>query len=96
MPFAAGVLTGLAAAAFAIGFPIVFPLVGLTGAELVSSGYGLLAYGGGLAGIMISPMHLCLALTRVYFGAGWGGVYRRLVPAVLLLTAAAFVIVFLR
>jgi hypothetical protein len=45
---------------------------------------------------MLSPMHLCLALTRVYFQAEWGGVYRRLVPAVLLLVVTAAVVVLVR
>ncbi len=82
VPLVAGLLTGLAVAAFAIGFPIVFPLCG---PDLVGTGYGLLAYAGGYVGIMISPMHLCLSLTRVYFKAEWGGIYRRLLPAALLI-----------
>jgi integral membrane protein (TIGR00529 family) len=93
VPFVAGLLTGLAVAAFAIGFPIVFPLCG---PDLVGSGCGLLAYAGGLMGIMVSPVHLCFSLTRVYFRAEWGGVYRRLVPAVLLVTVTAGLVVLLK
>lgn len=93
VPLVAGLLTGLAVGAFAIGFPIVFPLCG---PDLVSSGYGLLAYTGGLVGIMISPLHLCLALTRVYFNAEWGDIYRRILPAALLLVAAAALVVLIR
>jgi hypothetical protein len=88
VPFVPGLLTGLAVAAFAIGFPIVLPLAG---PDAVGSGYALLAYAGGLAGLMLSPMHLCLSLTRVYFRAEWGGIYRRIVPAAALLTLVAFV-----
>jgi len=90
VPFVAGLLTGLAVAAFAIGFPIVFPLCG---PDLVGSGYGQLAYAGGLMGIMVSPVHLCFSLTRVYFQAEWGGVYRRLLLAVLLVTVTAGAVV---
>jgi len=93
VPFVPGLLTGLAVAAFAIGFPIISPLVG---PDMVGSGYGLLAYAGGLAGLMLSPMHLCLSLTRVYFRAEWGGIYRRLVPAALLLTLAAGLVLWIR
>ncbi|HSR32320.1 MAG TPA: DUF401 family protein [Anaerolineae bacterium] len=93
VPMVAGLLTGLAVAAFAIGFPIVFPLCG---PDLVSSGYGLLAFAGGMVGMMLSPVHLCLALTRVYFKAEWGGIYRRLVPAALLLAITAFVVLWLK
>lgn len=86
VPLLAGLLTGLAVAAFAIGLPIVFPLCG---PDLLSSGYGLVAYAGGLTGLLLSPVHLCLALTRTYFQAEWGGIYRRILPASLLLAASA-------
>jgi integral membrane protein (TIGR00529 family) len=86
VPLVAGLLTGLAVAAFAIGFPIVLPLCG---PDLVGSGYGLLAYAGGYVGLMITPVHLCLSLTRAYFKAEWGGIYRRLVPAALLVAITA-------
>jgi hypothetical protein len=93
VPMVAGLLTGLAVGAFAIAFPIVFPLCG---PDLVGSGYGLLAYTGGFVGLMASPLHLCLALTRVYFKAEWGGVYQRIVPAVLLLTLTAAMVVLVK
>jgi uncharacterized protein len=93
VPFVPGLLTGLAVAAFATGFPIVLPLAG---PDAVGSGYALLAYAGGLAGLMLSPMHLCLSLTRVYFRAEWGGIYRRLLPAAVLLTLVAFVTLWLQ
>jgi integral membrane protein (TIGR00529 family) len=86
VPLIAGLLTGLAAPAFAIGLPIVLPLCG---PDVLANGCGILAYTGGLVGILVSPIHLCLALTRVYFGATWGGVYRHIVPAALLLAATA-------
>jgi integral membrane protein (TIGR00529 family) len=84
-PFAAGLLTGLLTAAFAIGFPIGLSLVG---PDPVAAGYGLVAYAGGLAGMLLSPMHLCLSLTRDYYRAEWGGIYRRIVPAIGLLIVA--------
>jgi uncharacterized protein len=87
-PFTAGLLTGLLTAAFAIGFPIGLSLVG---PDPVAAGYGLVAYAGGLAGILMSPMHLCLALTRDYFRAEWGGIYRRIVPAIGLMIIAVVV-----
>jgi integral membrane protein (TIGR00529 family) len=93
VPTMAGLLTGLAPAALAIGLPIVLPLCGL---DPVGGGCGLLAFAGGFVGIMLSPMHLCLALTRVYFQAEWGGVYRRIVPAALLLAVAAAVAVLVK
>jgi hypothetical protein len=93
VPMLAGLLTGLAVAAFAIGFPIVLPLCG---PDLISGGYGLLAYAGGFVGLLLSPVHLCLALTRIYFQAEWSGVYRLLVPGALLITGIAIVVFLLR
>jgi hypothetical protein len=93
IPMVAGLLTGLLVAALAIGLPIVLPIAG---PDAVASGYGLLAYAGGFIGMMLSPVHLCLSLTRVYFKAEWGGIYQRLVPAVSLLALAAGIILVLR
>jgi integral membrane protein (TIGR00529 family) len=93
IPLLAGLLTGLALPAFAIGFPIVLPLCG---PDVVASGCGLLAYAGGFVGLLLSPVHLCLALTRIYFGAEWGGVYRRIVPAALLIVVTAAVVVLVK
>jgi integral membrane protein (TIGR00529 family) len=93
VPMMAGLLTGLAVGAFAIGFPIVFPLCP---PDLIASGCGFLAFAGGFVGMMLSPIHLCLALTRVYFRAEWGGVYRRLVPAVILMVLTTAVVLWAR
>jgi hypothetical protein len=93
VPLIAGLLTGLLVAALAIGLPIVLPLAG---PDAVANGYGLLAYAGGFTGMMLSPMHLCLSLTRVYFKAEWGGIYQRLVPAVSFLALTAGVILLVR
>ncbi len=86
IPFASGLLTGLGTGAFGVGFPIVLPLLSRN-----PPGPGELAWvwSGGFLGVMLSPMHLCLALTREYFEARWGGIYRRLVPAVLIVAATA-------
>jgi integral membrane protein (TIGR00529 family) len=92
VPMIAGLVTGLAAGAFAIGFPIVFPLCG---ADVMASSCGFLAFAGGFVGMMLSPIHLCLALTRVYFQAEWGGIYQRLVPSVLLMAIATALVVLL-
>jgi integral membrane protein (TIGR00529 family) len=93
IPLLAGLLTGLTLPAFAIGFPIVLPLCG---PDLIASGCGLLAYAGGLVGLLLSPVHLCLTLTRAYFQAEWGGLYRRILPAALLMIAAAAAVVLVK
>ena len=93
VPLIAGLLTGLAVPAFAIAFPIVLPLCG---GDPITSGCGLWIYCGGLVGLLLSPVHLCLALTRDYFGASWGGVYRRLLPAALLVALTAALVALVR
>jgi hypothetical protein len=45
---------------------------------------------------LLSPLHLCLALTREYFDANWGPIYRRIVPSVALVVIAALGLVLLR
>lgn len=91
VPFVAGFLTGLGAGAFSIGFPVILPFLSHSPP---AAGEVAWVWAGGFLGVMLSPMHLCLALTHDYFGARWGGVYSRLVPAVLLVvcTAAALLV----
>jgi integral membrane protein (TIGR00529 family) len=79
IPFIAGLLTGLSFGAFSIGFPVVLPLVAPGG--VIGSGWAAWLMAGGLLGVMCSPLHLCLSLTRVYFEADWGPVYRRILPS---------------
>jgi len=50
---------------------------------------------GGFLGVMCSPMHLCLSMTRVYFKASWGPVYRLIAPSTALVAATAVVILLL-
>jgi len=88
VPFVAGLLTGLIAAAFSISFPVILPLVVVDGGAIAPEWVAWLV-AGGVIGAMFSPVHLCLALTRVYFKAGWGPIYRLLVPSALLVTATA-------
>ena len=44
---------------------------------------------GGFLGAMFSPVHLCLTLTRIYFKAEWGPIYRRIALSALLMVATA-------
>jgi uncharacterized protein len=93
VPLLSGLLTGLAVAGFAIGLPIVLPLCP---PDLIASGYSLLAYTGGWLGLLLSPVHVCLALSRAYFKASWGGVYRYLLPSALVVVAVAAAVLLIR
>jgi integral membrane protein (TIGR00529 family) len=92
--FISGLLTGLMSAAFTIGFPVVLPLVAVDGGA-ITPGWAVWLLAGGFLGTMCSPIHLCLALTRVYFKAEWGAVYRRIAPATLMIAVTAGAILLL-
>jgi len=92
LPFVTGLLTGVAVAFVLVGFPLVAGVV-------MTGGYAdpaatTLAYAAGYAGIMLSPVHICLVLTREYFGARLGVVYRRLALPVGAVIGIAFIVYF--
>jgi hypothetical protein len=94
VPFLIGLLTGTPPAAMALGVPVVAPLLDTPQIDLVAGGVWMFV--GCFGGILLSPLHLCLALTREYFGAEWGEMYKRIVPAVVLVIVVAGLIVWLR
>jgi hypothetical protein len=90
VPCLVGLITGYTLAGVSTTFPLlagVFSAMGPTAAAM--------AYVGSFLGVLASPVHLCLALSRDYFRAGWGPVYRGLTPMLALQTAAAALIAWL-
>ncbi len=81
VPMVVGVLTGYMPAVVAICFPVLLCYVVHDG-EAIDYGRAVLAYAGGLSGVFLSPVHLCLVLSGEYFEADLGRVYRRLIPLV--------------
>lgn len=93
LPFLAGFMTGLTIAYVGITFPLLLPLFAEGGSF---AGMLALAFGSGFAGVMLSPLHLCLVLTREYFNADFAAVYRFLwFPSLLVLAAVIVPFVFL-
>jgi len=87
VPFLVGLVSGLTVAPVGVAFPIVFPLIDLTGNGI---GYVVLAYASGFAGVLLSPVHLCLILTREYFQTQMGALYRILwVPVTAVIATGA-------
>lgn len=86
LPFLTGILTGISQGYVAVSFPLLLGMMGHPGGDL---GWYVLAFISGLFGVYLSPSHLCLVLTREYFGAEWGDIYRRLLPAALAVLALA-------
>ena len=93
VPHITGLLTGTPPATIALSIPLVAPLMSMSELDLAASAVWMFA--GAFSGIMLSPLHLCLALTREYFGANWGRLYRYIAPSTALVIAVALVLVLL-
>jgi len=89
IPMLAGLLTGLAAGAIGVSFPVIMPLLVAGG---VNMGAVALAYTGAFLGVLLSPLHLCFSLTRDYYQAEWGPNYRMLLPSILAVAAVGVVL----
>jgi integral membrane protein (TIGR00529 family) len=94
VPHLAGLLTGTPPAAIAISVPLVAPLMKATDFDYAAAGVWMFV--GAFSGIMLSPLHLCLALTREYFGANWAKLYRYIAPATALVVAVALILVLVK
>jgi integral membrane protein (TIGR00529 family) len=93
-PFLIGLLTGVNQAFPAIAFPLLLPIVGQGKPDLVLI---LFAYVSGFCGILLSPAHLCLALTADYFQAELRAVYRLLaLPVAVIFGAALLALIVLK
>lgn len=79
LPFVSGLVTGLAIGFVGASFPLVIsllPAATLDGGERFA--WLALAYSFGYMGMMLSPVHVCLIVTREFFKADMGGVYRKM------------------
>lgn len=68
LPFVAGLTTGLTIGFVGASFPIVISLLGDDPAPGAFIGSVSLAYICGFAGMILSPVHLCLIVTNEHFG----------------------------
>ena len=76
LPFLVGLMTGLTIAYVGICFPLLLPLIGATHPDM---GMLAFAFAAGFAGVMYSPVHLCLVLTKDYFKSELTPIYRIMV-----------------
>ena len=83
LPFLAGLLTGHTVGFVGSTFPLLVSISTPTPLSLVS-----LAFASGFIGVLLSPVHLCLVLTREYFKADLPGIYRKTIPAGTIVFAA--------
>lgn len=85
LPFCVGMVTGVHTATVGIVIPIFLPLLGQ---DVFLPGLSLI-YVSSTLGYLISPLHLCLILTREYYKARFGGVYKYVAPVAGLMLATA-------
>ena len=90
LPFLIGFAAGASIAVVGIAFPLLVPF--MTSDSGINSYALLLAYTSGEAGVLLSPVHLCLILSAEYFKAKLAKVYRYLLPPLLPIEAVAIVI----
>jgi hypothetical protein len=92
VPFISAMITGITVAFVAMSYPLLMGY--LMPGGVVDLPMAVWAFTGGFLGVLLSPVHLCIVLTRQYFDAKWGLVYRYLIPmgAVLVLAGLACVL----
>jgi len=90
IPFFIGIMTGIGTAALGIGLPVLLPIIIQGEANLY---YAMLAFTGSFVGVMISPMHLCLVVTRNYFKADMGKIYKMLILPLTIISLSALALV---
>ncbi len=81
LPFIAGLVTGICLGFVGAGFPLVVALIASGSMTPVAA--LVLAYGFGYMGMMLSPVHLCLLVTKDYFSANLPAIYRQILPCAL-------------
>ena len=93
IPLFIGTMTGLGTAALGIGLPVLLPIIIQGEANLY---YAMLAFTGSFVGVMISPMHLCLVVTRNYFKADMRKIYKMLTLPLIIIALSALALVIVR
>ncbi|MBI4844694.1 MAG: DUF401 family protein [Nitrospirae bacterium] len=86
LPFTYGLLTGLTVGFVGSTFPIILGFENTNHIGAIA-----FAFASGYAGVLLSPVHLCLVLTREYFKAAMNGIYRMTAKAVALIMLVALI-----
>ena len=97
LPFIVGVVGGITIAFVGTTFPILVNLVHTMGQSHLMLPYLALGLVCGFAGVLLSPLHLCLLLSNAYFETSLVPVYRRMrVPLAVLMGGGCLYFVLLR
>jgi integral membrane protein (TIGR00529 family) len=84
LPFIYGLLTGLTVGFVGSTFPILLGLDNVNHISAIS-----FAFASGYVGVLLSPVHLCLVLTREYFRAAMSGIYKEIIKVSVLIMIIA-------
>ena len=86
LPFMTGMLTGITVGFVGSTFPLIISIAGNTSVSAIS-----FAFAAGFLGVLLSPVHICLILTREYFKADIWGIYKLMLPGCIIIFLAAIV-----
>jgi hypothetical protein len=89
LPLLVGVVSGITIAFVGAAFPILISLVDSFGQSHLLPAYMMLGLVSGFAGVLVSPLHLCMLLSNEYFATRPEAVYRLMLLPCLILIAAA-------
>jgi len=89
IPLFIAFLTGSTPATVGVTFPTLLGMFSVNGT--LDIGLVSWAFTGAYVGVMISPFHLCLSLSREYFKADWIGIYKLLVLPLLCVSVCGIV-----
>ncbi|MBT8371664.1 MAG: DUF401 family protein, partial [Deltaproteobacteria bacterium] len=78
LPFVVGLVCGIGIAFVGSAFPILIPMIHSVGESQFMLAYIMLAMVCGFAGVLLSPLHLCLILSNDYFKTQLTSVYKHL------------------
>jgi len=92
LPFMTGLLTGLTVGFVGSTFPLILSLLGKMNLSLLEFSASVsFAFVSGYMGVLFSPVHVCFILTRQYFKADLLGMYKKIIPAGLIVLALGLI-----
>lgn len=87
VPALVGMVAGVTMAFVGAAFPLMLGLLDQLGMQHQAMAWAMLALVSGFAGVMASPLHICLVMTCQYFGVDMTRFWRQVMPACLGLLA---------
>lgn len=83
VPALVGMVAGVTMAFVGAAFPLMLGLLDQLGMQHQAMAWAMLALVSGFAGVMASPLHICLVMTCQYFGVNLPRFWRQVMPACL-------------